>query len=224
MKFVGPPLSQGPMPALIYLALSDQESLYQDPFNQPVVALNGKLIRVFSFTIPGHGPDLDPTKAIAFWESEYQAGRDILSPFFDQTVKAIEELIDQNIATKVAVAGLSRGVYCACHIAARTQAIKHILGFAPMIKFRAAPQLALDQYIDQLSTRTIRFYMGNRDIRTGTDICYSFMRQLVESAFEKRIRSAPIEMIISPSIGHQGHGTPPHTFQAGSHWIWESLQ
>ena len=144
MKFAGPPLDQGPLPALIYLALSDQESLYQDPFNQPVIALDGKPIRVFSFTIPGHGPDLDPTKAIAIWESEFQAGRDLLTPFFDETAKAIEDLIAQNIATKVAIAGLSRGVYCACHIASRLERIQHILGFAPMIEFHAAPQLSLD--------------------------------------------------------------------------------
>ncbi len=215
------------MPAIIYLALSDDESLHLDPFNQPVNYWKTQNVRVFSLTIPGHGPDLDPTKAISFWREKFNAGIDVLTPFFESAAEQIRELGD--IATSLAIAGLSRGVFCACHIASLVPEIKTILGFAPLIQLEYAkelescslPHLALDP--QKLCDRTLRFYIGNHDIRTGTENCFHFIRDLANAAFERKIRTSPIELIIGPSIGHQGHGTAPHVFQAGAQWLMENL-
>ena len=51
--FVGPPLEEGPFPTLIYFALSAEDSLQCDPFNQPVQFLEGLPLRIFSITLPG---------------------------------------------------------------------------------------------------------------------------------------------------------------------------
>ena len=50
-----------------------------------------------------------------------------------------------------------------------------------------------------------------------------FVRKLTDDAFESGIRSAPIEMIITPSIGYQGHGTSTHVFEEGAEWLKERL-
>ena len=190
MKFSGPPLEEGPLPAFIYLALSDEESLHLDPFNQPVQFLKNKPIRVFSLTIPGHGKNLDPNQAINVWRSEFDKGNDILTPFFDEAAKEIEAIKPH--ATKIAIGGLSRGVFCACHIASRLPIIQTILGFAPLIdlsyskEFKNIDHLSLNPHIPTLSDRIIRFYIGNRDMRTGTDICFNFVHRLADAAFEKR--------------------------------------
>ena len=227
MKFVGPPLEEGPLPALIYLALSDEESLHLDPFNQPVKYLKSSRIRIFSLTIPGHGPDLDPTKAITFWRQKFDEGIDILTPFFNQAAQQIKDW--QHHMSSIAIGGLSRGAFCACHIAALLPQVKIVLGFAPLIQLELAkemqgchlPNLALDP--DTLCDRTIRFYIGNRDLRTGTENCFQFVRDLANAAFQRKIRSSPIELIVGPSIGHQGHGTAPHVFEAGANWLMEKL-
>ena len=52
--FVGPSLEKGPLPTLIYFALSAEDSLQCDPFNRPVQFLEGLPLRIFSITLPGH--------------------------------------------------------------------------------------------------------------------------------------------------------------------------
>lgn len=229
--FKGPPLEEGPLPALFYFALSDDESLNLNPFNQPVEFLKNERIRIFSLTIPGHGPNLDPTKAITYWNDLYDQGLDPLSPFFAKAAQTIEKLGADNVLSKVAVAGLSRGAFCALHIAARTPLIRTILGFAPLTDLNYAQEFAghapahldLAPLIPKLCDRTIRFYIGNRDVRTGSENCFHLVRDLANEAYEQRIRSAPIEMIVGPSIGHKGHGTSPDVFKHGVSWLLEQL-
>jgi len=49
------------------------------------------------------------------------------------------------------------------------------------------------------------------------------VQKLANAAYEKRIRTSPIEMHIVPSIGLMGHGTSPETFQAGAEWMQQEL-
>ena len=76
VSYVGPDILDGPLPSLFYFALSEEESLLVDPYNQPVQFLLEKPVRTFSLTIPGHGPDLDPRKAIGIWAEEFKKGND----------------------------------------------------------------------------------------------------------------------------------------------------
>lgn len=231
--FKGPPLSEGPLPAIFYFALSDEESLNLDPFNQPVEFLKDERVRIFSMTIPGHGKDLDPTKAIQVWRDQMDQGLDPLSPFFAKVAATIEHLAAENIASKVALAGLSRGAFIALHIAAICPLVRVILGFAPLTQLEFAQEfrggyapshLSLDPLIPKLCDRTMRFYIGNRDQRTGSENCFHLVRDLANAAYEKRIRSSPIEMIVGPSIGHKGHGTSPEVFKSGAKWLLEVLK
>jgi len=237
LHFIGPPLSFGPLPAVFYFSLSSDESLSLDPFNQPAVALSGDDIRIFSLTIPGHEDGKEKTKAIEEWASEFKEGRDPLTSFFEKSVKTIQSLSNEGYFTfdQCALMGLSRGAFIACHIASRMNEIKTILGFAPLTHLSGCAEFQelggrediqafnLPNLIPELSEKTIRFYIGNRDRRVGTELAFQLVHDLTESAFQKKIRSLPFELIITPSMGHMGHGTSKEIFHAGASWIKNAL-
>jgi hypothetical protein len=233
----GRDLSEGPLPALFYFALSGEDSLNLDPFNQPVMFLLSKTdnVRVFSFTIPGHGPGLENAQAIAFWAEKISKNESILEHFFDQALQNIAYLIEEGWvdSTRISVAGLSRGGFVATHIAARDHRIKTILGFAPLTRLETADEfkkfdqslikpLALVEVIDQLTDKKLKFYIGNRDLRVGTEDCFQFIKDLTEQAYQKGVRSPPVELVINPSVGHKGHGTLPSVFEDGIDWLLRS--
>lgn len=237
--YKGRDLSEGPLPALFYFALSGEDSLNLDPFNQPVTFLLSKTenMRVFSFTIPGHGHGMENTQAIAFWAQKLTLKEPILEHFFDQAIQNIDYLIDQGWVdpNNIAISGLSRGGFVATHIAARDPRIKIILGFAPLTRLETADEfkefdqalikpLALMEIVDQLVDKKLKFYIGNRDLRVGTENCFEFIKNLTEQAYQKGVRSPPVELSISPSIGHKGHGTLPSVFEDGIDWLLRSIK
>ncbi|MEX0962139.1 MAG: alpha/beta hydrolase [Simkaniaceae bacterium] len=233
--FVGPSLDKGPLPGLLYLSLSKEESLLLDPFNQPVQLLHSDSIRIFSLTIPGHGPDLDPKKALELWAESIASNEDPLTPFFQKASNFVDTLLCKNIASTLAVAGLSRGAFAACHIAKLNPSIQTILGFAPLLSLKNAEEfqdlqenpllesLDLFKYLEALYNKNIRFYIGNRDKRVDTNLSCQFIQDLSDLAYTHRIRSAPLELILSPSIGYMGHGTSFETFNLGTKWLKTKL-
>lgn len=230
-EFLGPPLEQGPLPAVFYFALSAKDSLHLDPFNQPAKFLSDYPLRVFSLTLPGH--HLPPTEALNDWAKEIGKGRDVIAEFVEEAVSVIEDLIAKNVIAKgkCAAMGLSRGGFIACHVAAKTEQISTILGFAPLTRLDYAKEFEgmnvssfnLVHLVDALAGRTVRFYIGNRDMRVGTSNCFHFISALTDAAYSKKNRSLPIELIVGPSIGHQGHGTAPHVFKNGADWLAQHL-
>ena len=234
LNFLGPPLESGPLPAVFYFSLSAHDSLHLDPYNQPALALMQHPMRVFSFTIPGH--QLPPTEALNFWAAELEKGNDLITTFAEEVSATIEELIRREVASfdKIAVMGLSRGVFIGAHVAARCKLISHLLGFAPLTRLdkvkefeqctsSLVEQLNLQNLSERLYDRTIRCYIGNRDLRVGTGACFHFISALADAAHHQKIRSAPIELVITPSIGHLGHGTSPETFREGARWLANQL-
>jgi len=235
ISWTGPSLDEGKMPALFYFALTGTESLTLDPFNQIVQFLHGEKLRVFSLTLPGHGEGLSPTKAIAFWAEEIRGGTKLVDDFVDEAKRAIDHLFDQNLISKVATAGLSRGGFIASHLAASDPRIESLLAFSPMIdlaymsEFDAlkndpyVQKMHLSQLVDYLAGRDVRFYVGNRDVRVGTRNCFDFIEALTEKSYEKNRNLIPSELILRPSIGRDGHGTSPETFKDGAEWIKKKL-
>ncbi|WP_068470018.1 alpha/beta hydrolase family protein [Candidatus Protochlamydia phocaeensis] len=234
--YQGSDLSNGSKPALLYFALSAFTTLHEDPFNQPVAPLIENDIRVFSWDLPYHGIHLDPNEAIRHWASALAENPFFISDFIHICQQNLQYLIEQGWIdpARLAVAGISRGGLIATHLAAQDARIKTVLGFAPFTtaslveEFKPLPlqqieQIDLIQIADRLTHAHLRFYIGNRDVRVGTDACYTFIRELTESAFAKGIRSPSVELNIYPSIGFKGHGTPPYIFQAGTNWIKAQL-
>lgn len=204
MKWIGPPLEEGLLPAMVYFSLSEEDSLELTPFNEPAISQVGHPMRVISFTLPGHE---NGQRELSFWNE------DLLADF---TQKVTSELKTFPIS-RLGVAGLSRGASVACHLAHAMPQIEAILGFAPMTS-HLSPEI-----IKSISNRKIRFYIGNHDTLVGTDKCCALIQELAKSAYTSGLRSSPIELIIGPSIGRLGHGTSSPTFQNGAAWMRSAL-
>ncbi|MGE3954319.1 MAG: alpha/beta hydrolase [Parachlamydiales bacterium] len=235
LYYTGPDLSEGALPAFFYFSLAGDESLCEDPFNQPAVALSDLPIRTFSLTLPGHGPDFDRQKAIAYWAKETGAGNRPIETFIQEASKAVDYLLDSGIATKVGAGGLSRGAFIATHLAAKNPRIVATVGFAPLTDLSyahdfasikehpAVTSLALKRQIPHLIGRPLRFYIGNRDLLVGTENACHFILALADATYKRHIRHLDAELIIGPSIGAKGHGTAKETFEAGAMWLWKEL-
>lgn len=240
VTFLGPPLNQKeqePLPALFYFALSAEDSLLLDPFNQPAAYLSSLPLRIFSLTLPGHENHLPPTQALTIWAKELEKGKNPIATFIEKVRRVTNELLDEGIIhrEKLAVSGLSRGAFIATHVAASIPYFRTVLGFAPLTKLQFAKEfehirhlplveeLSLENLTDLLTHHVLRFYIGNIDMRVSTRNCFDFIEKLSLSAYHARIRSPLTELIIYPSIGHQGHGTPQKIFHAGADWVREQL-
>jgi esterase FrsA len=235
--YVGRDLSEGPLPALFYFALSAEESLHTDPYNQMPSFLSSLPLRIFSMDLPVHGKNLPAIQAFSVWAENFRAGKDLITPFLDDVVSGISKLEEKGILKKemTGVAGLSRGALIATHVAARIPKIPSILGFAPVTELSFSKEfqelsgnplvqhLNLIPLIDHLTSRHLRFYIGNRDLRVGTAKCFHFIQTLVDAAFEKKERSSQVELIIGPSIGQLGHGTSKAVFEEGARWMAKEL-
>lgn len=238
LYYVGKDLKEGPLPTVIYFALSAKESLRTDPFNQMVAFLEKYPMRIFSVDLPYHGEGLAATDAMKAWAEEILAGNDPLTPFLEKTAESLQFLLDQGhiLEESVAVVGLSRGAFVATDIAGRLPWIKNILGFAPLTKLSYAKEfhsllpneivssLDLSFQIPQLIHKTMRFYISNRDTRVSTKECFTFISTLANHAYEERVRVPHIELLIKPPLGHQGHGTSKEIFEEGAMWLLDKLK
>lgn len=218
IPYVGPDLEAGPLPAFVYFSLTAEESLTLEPYNSPVVAMEDPRLRIFSFTLPAHGPGLDPNAAMESWAEDPAQ----LEPFVKKTADQIQTLCDAGwIGKPLGLGGLSRGGLIATWLAALLPQAQAVLGFAPVTEFHG---ISLKERIPQLThLRALRFYMGNRDTRVSTDHCYAFIRAFADTIHAQRLRQLAVEMRITQSIGRDGHGTAPETFAEGALWMKHQL-
>ena len=220
----------GAKPAVFYFALLGHESLFTDPFNQPVKSWEKAGFRIFSSTLPLHEASLKHTDAMSRWAKAMENGQNIVKEFVEKCQSNLDFLIDRNLVTpgKIACTGLSRGALLATHFAAIDPRIDHILGFAPLTNLNVLKEFEslqnnpivlsanLENIVEKLVNKRIRFYIGNRDTRVTTDACYQFIRKAADAQFNQKVRSPKVELIISPSIGNRGHGTSLNIFIDGA--------
>ena len=231
--YVGPDLSEGPLPSVFYFSLSAKESLLTDPFNQVVVKLQNFPIRIFSLDLPFHGEALPAIDAIKRWAEEVSVGRDPLTPFFQKTADSLEFLRDEGLIRldQTAAVGLSRGALVALEVAARISWLPMILGFAPLTQIKYAKEFSSITHNDIVTSldphhqllhlihKKIRFYISNRDTRVSTKECFNFISSLANLAYEHGVKTPKIELLIKPPLGAQGHGTSKEIFEEGADWI-----
>jgi hypothetical protein len=105
----------------------------------------------------------------------------------------------------------------------RSQKVSFAKEFQEIKDNPAALAVNMENLIPSLLDRKLRFYIGNCDQRTGTRHCFDFIEKLSFAMFDARNRSPSVELIISPSVGFQGHGTPKHIFHQGAQWLAEQL-
>lgn len=193
------------------------------------------MIRIFSMTLPAHESNLPAKEAMKIWAEEMGKGVDRIDPFLMDIQRAVDFAVSEKFAdpSKMAAAGLSRGAMIAAHVAARDERFKHIVGFAPLTKLRLIREFQeiqnnnivngfdLIHLAPALADRHIKLFIGNEDTRVGTRACFDFAMALVE---KKKTKISHTELVIYPSIGQMGHGTPPEIFKNGANWISSHLK
>lgn len=237
LYFIGPQLEEGVVPTLFYFSISGKDSLLLDPFNQPAVIWYQKKMRIFSVDLPFHSDQENPHHALDKWADSFLSGENPFSSFIENTLSSLSylrkhQLIDQRLG----FAGLSRGVFFAAHLMARIQEVKYLLGFAPLTSLKLTKEFTKDARLEnliasldlidlseELFSKTVRFYIGNYDMRVSTKHCFLTLQAFTQKAKEKGISSPPMEMIIYPSIGKEGHGTPFPIFKQGALWMAEKM-
>lgn len=237
LYYLGKDLNEGPLPAVVYLALSAEESLLTPPFNQAVSYLEQFPVRIFSVDLPFHGKGCESKEALIHWAHEFAQGKDLITHFLIQLEESLGHLLSRGsiLNNNIALMGLSRGGFLINHLAARMPAVSTLLTFAPLTKITAGKDfefLSLTPLLENLNLshtteavceKAQRIYIGNLDTRVSTDACYDWFRLLVKEAHAKGIRSPQIEMMIRPSIGHQGHGTSKESFEEGAAWLIQKI-
>ncbi|MCH9609823.1 MAG: hypothetical protein S4CHLAM45_09080 [Chlamydiales bacterium] len=228
--YLGEPVEKGPLPTFVYFSLSGEESLTLPPYNQPALYLSQFPCRVFSVTLPGHGPQFDKFVAMDYWAEQIKKEHRFLETFFETTAEAISSLVDEGVIEKgkLAFGGLSRGAFAATHIAAQEPHVTTLLGHAPLTELSAhksfanlsAKELNLTYIIPKLShLKDVRFYIGDKDTLVGTHNCTHFIQELCSTYPQMSVELK----IKTPSIGMGGHGTSPETFEEGAAWVKQKL-
>lgn len=231
--YKGPQLEMGPMPALFYFALAGEESLSLDPYCQPVTFADQLPLRCFSFTLPFHESTYQRSHAMKLWSEGLLESSSWLEEFLNQSLANIDFLIQSGAVDKhhIAVGGLSRGGFVALQLAARHPSIGIVLCHAPLIELPAHKSFeslrhakTLQPYrsealIPGLLHKKLFFLIGNRDTCVSTEFCCTFVQDLAEAMYANGKRSPSVELYLFPSIGHQGHGTPPEVFRKGIKWL-----
>lgn len=235
LYYVGPSIDKGPKPSVFYFCTSARQSLTKSPFCEFIKHLDPN-IRVFSLSLPFHNEDSNNRHILRdFWSEEFQKRPSFLEDFFDNFTQVFNYLDHQNlfIENKIAVGGVSRGGFIACHLAARFEKIKFLLGFAPMTDLEGCPYFEnlpesaylynASSIIKSLFNVNVLFLIGNRDIAVSSKNAASFILKLADYQFSNGVRSPDVQIKIRPSIGHRGHGTSSETFQEGAIWLQSHL-
>lgn len=227
----GPLFEEKKCPTLLYLSLSGEDSLTLDPYNQPISFLEGSGIRTLSVTLPGHHEGQDKYEAMKYWADHLSE----LQTFLKQMMALLDHLFEKKWIEphQFAIAGLSRGGYIATYLLSHPQ-VQYALGYAPVtdlnylsefqrVDRKQLEALSLENLIDKIYNKSLRYYIGNRDMKVGTSQATDFVIKIADYAYSHKIRSPKVELIISPSAGFLGHGTLPPTFREGTEWIKKQI-
>ncbi|KAA8492492.1 hypothetical protein FVE85_7999 [Porphyridium purpureum] len=248
-KVAGPPAEKGMLPAIIYFALTAEQSLGLDPYNQfarfalgfehepqlgeleVLERLQRAELRVFSVTLPFHGTMEQNKLAFKNWAQAYAAGQDILSGFLNRVDRGIQTLLKTQIdPDRLWTAGLSRGGLIASLVAMRNPEVTGVLAFSAVTvpgDLKELREVREQPALKALSLKTPQ----NLEILSKKETRFYIGNQDetvgTRNCFDvahglaaaSNARSPPHEFIMYCSLGREGHGTSVDVFQDGATWI-----
>jgi predicted esterase len=231
------PKEKKALPSIFYFALTGKQSCTLSPINQPVAFLSTHSVRIFSWSLFAHQEEVDPKESMKQWASAIEQKNNFIEAFITKSKYNLSKLIDDGWvdSSKIAVSGLSRGAFLGTHWAANDSRISVVVGYSPLVSLNAlttfpslktnslAKQLNLINSAPKLIHKKICFYMGNRDQRVSTEESTKLVKEISNQAYQKRIRSPQVSLMITPSIGYLGHGTSPSSFYSGTQFILEQF-
>lgn len=230
----GKPVS--PAATLFVFATDRAGTLHSDDYakcGQRFLADGGICV---SLDIPAHGDDLrtGEPNGLKAWRVRLDKKENFIAPFVANASAVLDHLIREGFTDpkRVAVAGTSRGGFCALHWAAAEPRVRAVVAFAPVTdlpvlqEFHGLENDALTQSLaarmlaGKLANRPIWICMGNNDQRVGTRNCFEFT-QAVTAASLATAKTAPIEFHIMETEGHRTHAT---AHDDASAWLADKMK
>lgn len=211
-----------PAPTLFVFAWDISSSLTSDDYVKCGQLLSKEGYLCVSLDVPCHGADQRPDEpnGLTGWRARLDKNENFVATFTSKASDVLDYLIKEGYTDpkRVAVAGTSRGGFCALHFGAADTRVNAVIAFAPVTdlpvvtEFKGLEKHALTQSLaastlaEKLAGRPIWICIGNNDQRVGTKNCFDFS-QAVAAATVKTAHSAPVEIHIMETVGHAIHGT-----------------
>lgn len=236
-----------PKPTCLYFTASWKDSLYHQELSKLTTFLLNKGIDVISCDIPFHHESMTSyDTALNELTHNAQIGNKVVIPYAQALSKSLLEMHDKQIIslTGFAIAGLSRGAFCALHV---VNILSHLLEqreientipialLAPLLHLLSREEhltepdsIERELFPLRLPIPPLFLSIGNADKRVGTDTSLMFFKKFSDesSAILKKSKKGSLSsscidstLHVYPSIGFQGHGTPSSVFDLASSWI-----
>lgn len=225
-----------PAPTLFVFAIDRAGTLHSEDYAKCARPLLANGWTCASLDIPAHGDDLRPGEpnGLKAWRVRLDHKENFIAPFVANASEVLDHLIREGFTDpkRVAVAGTSRGGFCALHWAAAEPRVRATVAFAPVTdlpvlqEFQGLENDALTQSLaastlaGKLAHRPIWVCMGNNDQRVGIRNCFDFTHA-VAAASLTTAKTAPIEFHIMETEGHRTHATAHDEAAA---WLAERLK
>jgi len=189
-----------------------------------------------SLDVPCHGDDVrsgEPPE-LQGWRARLDQHENFMAGYMKKCSDVLDYLVQEGFTdqARVAVAGTSRGGFCALHFAASEPRVKWVMAFAPvtdlpmLAEFKGlendaiTKSLAAANLAEKLVGRRLWLCIGNNDRRVGTDECFAFVRRVAHANLAVG-KPATIELHVMPSDGHAIHDTAHNEAAA---WLLQKLK
>ncbi len=175
-------------PVVIVLGLSAEGTLFGTEAWDGIPYLINAHYQILSLDLPCHGADAPANgeDALLCWAQRLAAGDNNM---FLDFCAGLSDILDDLGVKKAAVVGVSRGGYAAITCAAYDNRLVDVALIAPVTDLNYLSEFAppleanetlfnTQQYVPDLKERHVLVRIGERDTRVGTDLAYSFGRDV----------------------------------------------
>jgi hypothetical protein len=236
LLYRGPGPEAGPVPTVFGFALSGTMTLSGGAIAQPAELLAAQGVRVCSLDLPHHARGVDPHEALSAWARNLAMGIHPFESWGDLVGVCLEELAEEGMLGSLLFYGISRGALAAAWAASHVELptgvqIAGLCAWAPLVRLaRSEPFQSIAQqpnvqeldccrWVERMVDIPLKVWIGNLDHRVGVSPAFEWVEQLAQAQAASGHRVCRSELVIRPSVGHQGHGTPPESFEEGVRWL-----
>lgn len=177
-----------------------------------------------SLDAPCHGFDVregEKGGGLEGWKNRLMSGVDLVGEFNKSFSQVLDHLIAEKYtdADQIAVAGTSRGGFCAFHAGAADARVKQVIAFAPVTNLAALKEFdgaetddrvraaSAINVADKLAGKPVWIIIGNDDARVSTEDCVALGLELVKKS-KGKLNPVPVELRVVGTIGHRLHAVP----------------
>jgi alpha-beta hydrolase superfamily lysophospholipase len=238
LYYRGPGPDEGPVPTVWAFALSARATLEAGAISMPADLLVERGFRVLSCDLPGHHDGIDPQQALLSWATAFTTSGSPLQSWLGLLQESLQVLDQQNCLRQLSFYGISRGALMASWAAAELQMparvnlhklcawsplvrLSHAQDFKDLAHLPGVQEMDACRWASKMSELALKVWIGNLDRKVGVAPAFEWVQAVAHAQEAAGRRVCPSELIVRPSVGHLGHGTPPESFEEGVKWLMQ---